>query len=159
MILRQSSHQSSVLTWARLCPPSPTHQNDPQTPQVTGLIVAVIFEYLWCCVLQREAGSLEELIVWRFEASKAEVYDFYLGVLTLVCEEQVLQSNWRHKQQSFLSALQNWSTWGLTKLDIKTCLTRYFWPTLGSNNFTVVVREIAESQWQYARSYQVQKKQ
>lgn len=109
-----------------LSPSTPTHQNDPQTPQVTGLIVAVIFEYLWCCVLQREAGSLQELIVWRFEASKAKVYDFYLRVLTLVREEQVLRRNTRHGQQSFLYALQNCSTQELTKLDIKTCLTRYF---------------------------------
>lgn len=109
-----------------MSPSTPTHQNDPQTPQVTGLIVAVIFEYLWCCVLQREAGSLQELIVWRFEASKAKVYDFYLGVLTLVREEQVLRSNTRHGQQSFLYALQNCSTQELTKLDITTCLTRYF---------------------------------
>lgn len=118
--------QCFVLTSAWLCCPTATHQNDPQTPQVTGLIVAVIFENLWCGILQSEAGSLEELIVWRFEASKAKVYDFYLGVLPLVREEQVLQSNSRHKQQSFLSALQNWSTRELTKLDIKTCLTGYF---------------------------------
>lgn len=133
--------------------PTPTHQNDPQTPQVAGLIVAVVFEYLWRCVLQREAGSLQELIVWRFEASKAKVYDFYLGVLTLVGEEQVLQSNSRHGQQSFLSALQNWSTRELAKLDIKTCLTRHFWPMLGSNNFTLVVQKIAQSEWQYDGSH------
>lgn len=102
--------------------PTPTHQNDPQTPQVTGLIVAIIFEYLRCCILQCETGSLQELIVRRFEASKSKVYDFYLGVLTLVSEEQVLRNNARHRQQSFLSALQK----ELTKLDIKTCLTRYF---------------------------------
>lgn len=83
-----------VLTWAWLCRPTPTHQNNSQTPQVTGLVVAVILEYLWSCVVQGEAGSLQELIVWWFEASKAKVYDFYLRVLTLICEEQVLQSNW-----------------------------------------------------------------
>lgn len=66
-------------------------QNDPQTPQVTGLIVAIIFEDLRRCVLQGEAGSLQELIVWWFEASEAKVYDFYLRVLTLICEEQVLR--------------------------------------------------------------------
>lgn len=148
MILHQSNCQYFVLTWAWLCRPTSTHQNDPQTPQVTGLIVAIIFEYLWRCVLQGEAGSLQKLIVWRFEASKAKVYDFYLGVLTLVCEEQVLQSNSRHGQQSFLSALQNWSTQGFAKLDIKTCLTRYFWPMLGSSNFTFVLQKIAESEWQ-----------
>lgn len=122
----ESNHLHFVLTWARLCRPTSTHQYDPQTPQVTGLIVAIIFEYLWCCVLQGEAGSLQELIVWWFEASKPKVYDFYLGVLTLVCEEQVLQSNSRHGQQSFLSAQQNWDTQELTKLDIKARLTSYF---------------------------------
>lgn len=114
------------LTWAWLCRPTSTHQYDPQTPQVTGLIVAIIFEYLGCCVLQGEAGSLQELIVWWLEASKAKVYDFYLGVLTLICEEQVLKSNSRHGQQSFLSAQQNWDTQELTKLDIKARLTSYF---------------------------------
>ena len=115
-----------ALTRARLCRPTRTHQNDPQTPQVAGLIVAVVLEDLWCGVLQGEAGSLQELIVWWFEASKAKVYDFYLGVLTLVREEQVLRSNSRHGQQSFLSALHNWSTREPRKLDIKTGLTRYF---------------------------------
>lgn len=98
--------------------PSCTHQNNPQTPQVTGLVVAVVFEDLWRGVLQSEAGSLQELIVWWFEASEAKVDDFYLRVLTLVGEEQVLRSNSRH-EQSFLSALQNWSTQEL-KVDIET---------------------------------------
>lgn len=71
---------------------TPTHQNDPQTPQVARLVVAVVLQYLRCCVLQRETGGLQELIVWWFEASKAKVYDFYLRVLALVGEEQVLQS-------------------------------------------------------------------
>lgn len=83
-----------------------THQNDPQTPQVTWLVVAVVLEDLRRGVVQGEAGRLQELIVWRFEASETKVYDFYLGVLTLVSEEQVLRSNWRHGQQSFLSAQQ-----------------------------------------------------
>lgn len=81
-----------------------THQNNPQTPQVTGLIVAVVFKDLWRGILQREAGSLQELIVRRFEAGKAKVYDFDLGVLALVREEQVLSGNMR--QQSFL----NWTS-------------------------------------------------
>lgn len=98
-----SVHLYFVLTRSKPCPPS-THQNNPQTPQVTGLVVAVVFEYLWRGVLQREAGSLQELIVGRFEASKAEVYDFDLGVLALVREEQVLPGNTR--RQSFL----NWTS-------------------------------------------------
>lgn len=74
-------------------PLPPTHQNNPQTPKVTGLVVAVVFQDLWRGVLQREAGSLQELIVGRFEAGKAKVYDFDLGVLALVREEQVLPGN------------------------------------------------------------------
>lgn len=99
-----SVHLYLVLTRSKLCPPPSTHQNNPQTPQVTGLVVAIVFEYLWRGVLQREAGSLQELIVRRFEASKAEVYDFDLGVLALVREEQVLPGNTR--RQSFL----NWTS-------------------------------------------------
>lgn len=105
---------------------SDTHQNDPQTPQIAGLVVAVVFEDLWGGVLQSEAGSLQELIVWRFEASKSKVYDFYLGVLALVGEEQVLQSNSTHRQQSFLSAQPHRATSDRTKLDTGTCLSRYF---------------------------------
>lgn len=101
-----------------------THQNNPQTPQVTGLVVAVVFEYLWCGVLQREAGSLQKLIVWWFEASEAKIYDFYLGVFTLVCEEQVLWS--KRRQQSFISAVQSRSTLELAKLYIANVRTRYF---------------------------------
>lgn len=129
MSLIMNDAPSAQANTSTVCLSSPhplTHQNDPQAPKVTGLIIAVIFEDLWRRVLQREAGSLQELIVRRFEASKAKVYDFYLRVLTLVCEEQVLQSNSRHGQQSFLSAVQNQATRELTKLDIKTCLTRYF---------------------------------
>lgn len=52
----------------------------------------------------------------------------------------------RDRQQSFLSALQHWCAQELPKLDIKTCLTRCcFKPRLGSNNFTLVVQKIAES--------------
>lgn len=77
-----------------------TYQNDPQTPQVAGLVVAVVLENLGSGVLQREAGGLQQLVVWWFETSKAKVYDFYLRVLTLICEEQVLRGNLRHGQQS-----------------------------------------------------------
>lgn len=119
---------SLVLEWIWLWSPTSTHQNDPQTPQVTGLVVAVVFEDLWCGVLQREAGSLQKLIVWWFEASEAEIYDFYLGVLALICEEQVLWSE--ISQSSFLSAVQSWATSELTKFYIETCLTRYFTHTV-----------------------------
>lgn len=111
-------------------PLSPTHQNNPQTPQVAGLVVAVVFEDLWRGVLQREAGSLQELIVGRLEAGEAKVYDFDLGVLALVREEQVLAGDTR--RQSFL----NWTS-GLG-------LTRYSEPVLGSNNFALVAAKIAE---------------
>lgn len=77
-----------------------TYQNDPQTPQVAGLVVAVVLEDLGSGVLQREAGRLQQLLVWWFETSKAKVYDFYPRVLTLICEEQVLRGNLRHGQQS-----------------------------------------------------------
>lgn len=122
-----------------------THQNDPQTPQVARLVVAVVLQYLRRCVLQREAGRLEELIVWWFEASKAKVYDFYLRVLALVGEEQVLQSETGQTAIiSFCAAtLVRSRAHQIGHQDIKTRCC--FKPRLGSNNFTLVVQKIAES--------------
>lgn len=132
---------SSVSDRTWLWYPTSAHQNDPQTPQVTGLVVAIVFEYLWRGVLQREAGGLQKLIVWWFEASEAEIYDFYLGVLALVCKEQVL---WiKTRQQSFLSALQSWSTLELAKLCIETVRTRYFTHTAsGQIRFLLFCRKL-----------------
>jgi len=66
------------------------HQDDPEAPEVAGLVVAVVLEDLRRRVLQGEARRLQQLIVWRFEAREAKVDDFDLGVLTVVREEQVL---------------------------------------------------------------------
>lgn len=130
IILQQYNYFVSTL--ARHSHPTSTHQNDPQAPQITGLVVAIIFEDLRCCVLQCEAGSFQELIVWWFEASKAKVYDLYLGVLTLVCEEQILQGNSR--QQSSLSLRYNWSPQVHANLDLSEKKIRL---TIckGSNNY------------------------
>ncbi len=54
------------------------YQNDSETPEVTGLIVTVVFEDFRCSVLKSEAGGLQELIVKGFEPCKAKVNNFYL---------------------------------------------------------------------------------
>lgn len=66
------------------------YQDDPKTPEVTGFVVSCTLKKFRCCVLQREAGSLQGGAACRAQAGKSKIYYFQHRFLPLVCKQHVL---------------------------------------------------------------------
>lgn len=70
----------------------PDYQDDPETPEVAGLVVSCALKQLWCRVLQCEAGGLQGGAACRAQAGKSKIDYFQHRVLPLVCKQHVLHS-------------------------------------------------------------------
>lgn len=66
------------------------YQDDPEAPEVAGLVVAGAVEELGGGVLQREAGRLQGGASGRAQAREAEVHELQGRVLPFVREQHVL---------------------------------------------------------------------
>lgn len=66
------------------------YQNDPEAPEVTGLVVSGALKQLRCGVLEREARRLQRGAARRTQTGKTKVYNFEHRVLALVCKQHVL---------------------------------------------------------------------
>lgn len=88
--------RSTSPTGRELAASERNYQDDPEAPEVAGLVVAGALKELGRGVLQGEAGRLQGCAPRRAEAGEPKVDDFERRVLALVREQHVLRKKAKH---------------------------------------------------------------
>lgn len=66
------------------------YQDDPKTPEVTGLVISCTLKKLRCGILQSEARRLQGSAACRAQTGKSKIYHFQHGLLSFICKQYIL---------------------------------------------------------------------